>query len=569
MTINMRRTALVFLLFIYGGAIGQNIDDYFNKIRPVFNGDNAMKTVAFVEQYWRMPGNSGFNKSIDHIVQELKSAGYQEEGSGDSRFTFRIEHRPLNQPSWEPVDAMVRISGDKDPLLKFSANRNMIAVNSFSTNGLIKAEIVRLENGKVPDGISAEGKILYLEGSIYKAYQIALKEGAVGVITYSNPGYLQPEKNKTSIQFRYLPYKEEFKLWGICLSYEANERLKSALDKGSVNLEANIKTKFTASDELTLVAEVRGSKYPEKRFVLSAHVQEPGANDNASGVGTQMEMARVTKMLVQGGNLDPARTITFIWGNEIESSRNFVQDDSIRKKNIKWALSLDMVGENTDLTGGSFLIEKMPDPSAIWTRGKDQHTEWGAGDVKESDFFPHYMNDLVAYIFNKQGDYAQWTIKENPFEGGSDHVPFVKAGIPCVLLWHFTDQFYHSDLDRLDKVSAAEMANVGTAALTLVHYLINSTYESANAVDLIVKNAALDRLKREFVLSNAAIQSGGDREEQIHILKAWKEWYIRALGSAYDLALDEAQKRMMDLVIGEYVQEVSEFYDKQIANLGK
>ena len=33
-------------------------------------------------------------------------------------------------------------------------------------------------------------------------------------------------------------------------------------------------------------------------------------------------------------------------------------------------MSLDMVGEDVKKTGGSFLIEKMPDPSAIWTRGK-------------------------------------------------------------------------------------------------------------------------------------------------------------------------------------------------------
>ena len=47
------------------------------------------------------------------------------------------------------------------------------------------------------------------------------------------------------------------------------------------------------SDELTLVAEVHGSVAPTERYVLSAHVQEPGANDNASGVGDLSEMARV------------------------------------------------------------------------------------------------------------------------------------------------------------------------------------------------------------------------------------------------------------------------------------
>lgn len=568
MKIKMKKFGWLFLWLSFTSVYGQDIDAYFAKVRPVFNGDNAYKTVAYVEQFWRLPGNSGFNKSLDHIVGELKAAGYELEGTGDSRFTYRIEHNPLKQPAWEPVDAMVRIAGDETPLLTFGRNRNMIAVNSYSTQGNVEAEVIRLENGIVPPDISAEGKVLYSEGSIYKAYQIAIKEGAIGVITYSNPGYLQPAKNQTSIQFRFIPYNEEYKVWGICLSYAANEKVKEALNKGPVKVEVNIKTTFTKSDELTVIADVKGSKYPDQRFALSAHIQEPGANDNASGVGTLVEMARVTKQLVDNKELDPARTITFIWGNEIQSSRRYVNEDTVRKKDIKWALSLDMVGENTAKTGGTFLIEKMPDPSAIWTRGDDHHTEWGAGNVKESDFFPHYMNDLVLYTFNKQGEYANWIVKANPFEGGSDHVPFIKGGIPCVLLWHFTDQFYHSDLDRLDKVSPQEMTNVGTSALVLVYFLTNSTYNTANQVDMIVKNAAIERLQKEFDLSNKALKSGSSKESELQILNAWRTWYLRAIGSANDLANNDEERGYLEPVIAEYVQQIMDFYNKQAAQLG-
>src|SRR5690606_39573119 len=68
--------------------------------------------------------------------------------------------------------------------------------------------------------------------------------------------------------------------------------------------------------------------------------------------------------------------------------QRYIKENSERAKGIMWGMSLDMVGENTEKTGGSFLIEKMPDPSAIWTRGDDKHTEWGAGDVQETDLFP-------------------------------------------------------------------------------------------------------------------------------------------------------------------------------------
>jgi len=80
-------------------------------------------------------------------------------------------------------------------------------------------------------------------------------------------------------------------------------------------------------------------------------------------------MARLTAQLVTAKQIAPQRTITFLWGDEIISTGRYIRDDSVRAKGIKWGLSLDMVGEDVQKTGGSFLIEKMPDPSAIWTRG--------------------------------------------------------------------------------------------------------------------------------------------------------------------------------------------------------
>ena len=53
-------------------------------------------------------------------------------------------------------------------------------------------------------------------------------------------------------------------------------------------------------------------------------------------------------------------------------------------------------------------------------------------------------------------------MRTNPFEGGSDHTPFLKFKKPGALFWHFTDVFYHTDGDRLDMVSKPELANVGT-----------------------------------------------------------------------------------------------------------
>ena len=78
-----------------------------------------------------------------------------------------------------------------------------------------------------------------------------------------------------------------------------------------MELKVNITTKTYPSEELTIIANVKGSVKPNERFVYSAHVQEPGANDNATGVGTLAEMARLTAKLVKEDKLKPQRSLTF------------------------------------------------------------------------------------------------------------------------------------------------------------------------------------------------------------------------------------------------------------------
>ena len=63
-------------------------------------------------------------------------------------------------------------------------------------------------------------------------------------------------------------------------------------------------------------------------------------------------------------------------------------------KDVVAMLSLDMTGEDTSKTGGTFLIEKEPDPSAVWERPSDPHSEWGAGKVEAAALRGSFLNDL-------------------------------------------------------------------------------------------------------------------------------------------------------------------------------
>lgn len=528
----------------------QAFEKYYTDLRSEFSADNTHQTTAFVEQRWRLAGNKGFDESIYYVEKILKDAGYKKEVSGeaDGPLTYRIETRKMKQPTWEPINASLTIAGETVPVLQFATNRNMIATHSASTPAEgITAEVIDVGKGRKEDfeGKDLTGKIIMAEAGAFQLYRQAIAKGAIGVLAYSLPKYTQPEKNVNSIQFQSIPYTDSVsQRWALMLSYQAKERLRAALAKGPASVHVKIETKIYRAEELTIVANARGSVTPDERFVYSAHVQEPGANDNATGVATLAEMARTTAQLIQQKKFIPQRTITFLWGDEIVSTDRYIKDDGKRAAGIKWGLSLDMVGEDVSKTGGSFLIEKMPDPSAIWTRGKEKHTEWGGSVLKESQMFPHYFNDLLLNRCLQQAKSNGWVVNTNPFEGGSDHTPFLQAKIPGLLMWHFTDVYYHTDGDRLEMTSSEEMKNVGVSALATAYVLASA--DEAATITLIeeIKKSALDRLNVEFVLSKDAVVKGAKVTDEQHILEVWTSYYTAAIDKMTEIPVKGTTKKI-------------------------
>ncbi|MES2303901.1 MAG: M28 family peptidase [Gemmatimonadota bacterium] len=509
------------------------------------SGKRALATVAFVEQFFRLPGNRGFDASIDTVAKLLAKAGYVEQSKAtpSDRLTYRVESRPMRGPAWSPIDGSVTLVGQSQPLLKWATNHNMLAINSWSTpaDG-VEAEVVDVGPGAEADfdRLDVKGKIVTGETSARNLYSRAMKRGALGVLAPQKlASYKKPEVNRTAIEFSAVGLDTLNRGFAIFLSTAAKETLQQALKAGPVRAKVVVNTIIEQKPERTVVAEIRGSKLPAERFVYSAHVQEPGANDNATGVGALAEMAQVAAVLVKGKKVDPARTITFLWGDEITSTARFLAEDSTRRSGVKWGMSLDMVGENTALTGGTFLIEKMKDPSAVWVRGDEPHTEWGGSPIKASDIWAYWLNDFVKQRCLDRAATTKWVVKANPFEGGSDHTPFLNAKIPAVLMWHFTDQYYHTDRDRIEMVSASTLENVGNCALTTGLLLAGGTPATTKAALTEFVGIAEKRLATEAALSRAALVAtpgAATLAKETLTLETWRDYYIAATAKIPEIA---------------------------------
>jgi Zn-dependent M28 family amino/carboxypeptidase len=503
-----------------------------------FDRDGAMQVVEFMQQYWRLAANPGFNASIDHIRDGLSAARLP---------VVEVDEYAGNAPGWDYSQGTVTIVGDATPVLSKEQDRVSLAINSFSTPpGGLTARLVDVGAGAAGDfaGKDVKGAVVLGDQALNALWRDAVRtRGAAGVISTQIAPYIRPaapaqmnEAQKDVLQWGNVPYDEKIKGFGFKASWRAASRLREALKKDpNAQVRVEIASSFSSGPGRLLIAEIPGRALPDERIVMAAHVQEPGANDDASGCATLYGLARALQDAIARGALPrPDRTLTFLWVDEIRGSRQWLTSHPDQAKGVQYMFSMDMTGEDTSKTGGTFLIEKQADPSAVWLRPSDPHSEWGASEVKAETLRGSLLNDLHLAIARRRARDTGWVVKTNPYEGGSDHTVFAAAGVPSLLNWHFTDRFYHTNQDTTDKVSAAEMENVGITVASSAYLLASATERDANAVLALLEQAASARLALERQQGKEILAKAADRakaeEVEAQVIAAWIKWY----GEAFD-----------------------------------
>jgi aminopeptidase YwaD len=491
----------------------------YNALENRVDAAPALSLVRFMEPYWRLAGNPGFNATVDEIRGRLRTAGLD----------ARVEEFQSRGKGWDYQTGTVAFADSGEVVLSKEADRVSLCINSFSTDGPVEARLVDVGAAAPADfaGKDLKGAVVLGDAAIGTLWQQAVKQrGAIGVISTSIAAYIRPSDpaqftspdQQDVFQWGSVPYDESAKAFGFKASWRAASKLRARLDAGPVRVKVEVSSTFYDGPDRMVVAEIPGTVKPDERIVMVAHIQEPGANDDGSGCGTLLALALALKRAVDEHALPaPGRTLTFIWGDENRGSRAWLTAHPDQASGVQYMFSLDMTGEDTSQTGGTFLIEKQADPSAVWARPSDPHTAWGASEVKASELKGSLLNDLHLAVCLRRARDTGWVVKTNPYEGGSDHTEFKNAGVPSLLDWHFTDRYYHTNLDRPDKVSGAEMVNVGISVATSAWFLASATPDDARDVAALVDRAAAERLALE-ARQNASPQ----------ILDAWRKWYAEA-----------------------------------------
>ena len=536
-----------------------------------FDERAAMDLVVFMDQYWRNAANAGFNASIDEIKQRLATGGFAVRAAGPADGPSLWVEEFGRAQGWDYTVGTLTLLADMarpdEELLSREGQRVALCINSFSTPpGGVVAPIVDVGQGATPadyEGKDVRGAVVLGDAGAGRLWQMAVvQRGAIGVVSTELESYIRPgppdspadrapQSEWDVLQWGGVPYDETRRGFGFKATPRAAARIRARLAAGSARVRVEVASSFSPGPVRSLVAEIPGAVKPQERVLLVAHVQEPGANDNASGCATLVELARAIRQGIRDGRLaPPGRTLTFIWGDEMRASRQWIADHPAEAKQVRYMFSLDMTGENTRLTGGTFLIEKAPDPTAVWPRPSDPHTEWGSSPVKAEALKGTLLNDLFLAVCQR----LPWIVRTNPYEGGSDHSIFLAAGVPSVLAWHFPDRFYHSSLDRPAMTSANQMKNVGVSVAGTALLLASATPREAIDVSNLLVVAAASRFRLERRQGATLVQSAPDKAAaeatEAAVMAAWRKWYGEALREVLDLPPGGADPALRTAVEG-------------------
>ena len=123
---------------------------------------------------------------------------------------------------------------------------------------------------------------------------------------------------------------------------------------GRVVLKAKVDTEIKPAPGRTGFVEgwIKGTSIHDQQIILTAHLQEEqgSANDDGSGCGNLLELARTFNKLIAEGKMPrPARDIRFWWTDEIYSEYRYFQDNPLEPKKFLANVHQDMTGANQAL----------------------------------------------------------------------------------------------------------------------------------------------------------------------------------------------------------------------------
>jgi aminopeptidase YwaD len=372
-----------------------------------------------------------------------------------------------------------------------------LAQDSFSAD--VTAALVDIGSGTSDEHYAnkdVRGKLVLTSSQPETVVERAVGElGVAGIISYApNQRSAWWREDDRLVRWGHLESFPNTKSFGFMISLGEARKFQARLEAGEeIILSANVDASHETGQYGFATAAIHGTTHKDEDIHFTCHLDHPrpGANDNASGCVSILEVARTLSALIKNNILPrPKRSIRFLWPAEIEGSIIYLtqHEDAGR---IKANIHMDMVGGGP-VTKSVFRISggPMSVPSFISDLGHE---------------VGHFVNDqteqfasgiTVDFPLNapEGGKEPLLALMEN-LDMGSDHDVFFEGTWqkPGLYLHDWPDRYIHTNYDLAANIDPTKLKRAAFIGAVNAWFLANMSDEDVPAVLEMLKRNALAR----------------------------------------------------------------------------
>jgi len=440
------------------------------------SGETAKRTVEGLSRHHRMRGSRGFRAAADQVVAELKRYGFDdallESLPADGKIFYGTQR---SRPAWNADFAELwELDADGERKVRLASwDAAPITLAQDSVSGEATAELIDIGAGTREEDYAnrnVKGKLVLTSSQPNAVAKLAIARfGAAGIVSYAqNQRTAWYGEDDTLIRWGHLDTfaADNEKTFAFMVSLRTARALQQRLGAGeTIRMHALVRAGQTPGAYDIATATIPGTELQAGEIIFSCHLDHPrpGANDNASGCATILEVARTLSKLIDEQRLPPPRrTIRFVWPPEIEGTLALLNGRPELAKSIKAAIHLDMVGGGPE-TKAIFHVTRGPAslPSFVYDVAQS------IGEVVNAQTAAYAMTGtarwpLVASDGSKDPLHAAFV----SLTLGSDHQVYSDSSfsIPAVYMNDWPDRYIHTNRDVPAHIDSTKLARVAFLA---------------------------------------------------------------------------------------------------------
>lgn len=487
------------------------LESILTTVLKAYSGGQAKADVARLYRYSRHITNAQYEASAAWCCERMRAL----ELDDVELLKFPSDGKILygswkSSPCWNVDEAWLKLklNGRWQTVARHARIPTSVFPYSAPTNKEVRTQLVSAQAS------DTTGKLVFAE-ALSETPEALARRGALGVATDYSPNWPRvrgPRDFQDGHRWEnsYL-LEDQAGLAGFSLSRRQGKVIRRELDRqGAVECRFLVRGTRGAGHLHCATGCLRGVGKPDEEVVVVAHLYEPGANDNCSGVAGAIEALRAIKALTDRGVLaPPERTIRVVFTFEIVGFLAYFQRARTLGKTYVAGVNPDMIGQDQKKCRSVLHVYHAPDAVSS------------------------FADPLLMHFIGKT---ARGKLKTKPkgFIVNDNIISDPAIGAPCPALIHLRDRYYHSNEDTPDKVSARTLKLVGGAMAAYAYVAAAMDPNLARETARLCVSAATRRLRQE---------SHGDRDRLNHFLECELS-RLNGLEQLAGIGLADAQERV-------------------------